>query len=101
MSSLTGGLIVAGGLIAEEVLVTSKGGPALLTGIAGTIATVIDHFGDPTVPAIPNPAGYQGTTSLTPADSPAAIAAAKAKTASQATPPLTRPTIPGTSIPVP
>jgi hypothetical protein len=54
MSALTGALAVGLGLVAEEVLVTSRGGSGAVSGAFGTVAKVIDHLADPSVPAIPD-----------------------------------------------
>ena len=54
MSAVIGVLTGVGLLIIEEVLVTSKGGPAAVTGVLSTLVNAIDHFADPTLPAIAN-----------------------------------------------
>lgn len=97
--ALRSAFIAAGALIVEEVLVTSRGGPALLTGVAGSIATIIDHFADPSLPAIPNPAGYGGTTGGT--VPPTTTLPPATSQPSQPPPgtPVVRPAAPGTVAP--
>lgn len=54
MSAVRGAVVGVGLLIAEEVLVTSRGGPAAVNGVIGTLVKAIDRFADPTIPAIPD-----------------------------------------------
>jgi hypothetical protein len=54
MSALATGLGVALALIAEEIIVTSKGGPSEIAGAFGTFTRFIDDVANPNVPAIPN-----------------------------------------------
>lgn len=41
-------------LIAEEILVGSRGGPGAVKGILGTAANFVSRIADPNVPAIPD-----------------------------------------------
>lgn len=50
-----GGAIGIGiALIAEEILVTSKGGASRVEGAFGTLTRFIDDISNPNVPGIPN-----------------------------------------------
>jgi hypothetical protein len=63
MSTLTGALAVGLALTAEEVIVTSKGGPSAVSGAFGLLARAVDRIADPGVPAIPNLADKKSTGS--------------------------------------
>lgn len=54
MSAVSGALVIAGALIAEEIVLGSKGGPSAVSGIFGGVANVVQRIADPHVPAIPN-----------------------------------------------
>jgi hypothetical protein len=54
MSALTSGAIAAIALIAEEIIVTNKGGPTAIQGAFGTLTNFVNKVSDPNVPAIPN-----------------------------------------------
>lgn len=54
MSVLGGVAGTALALVAEEVLVTSRGGPSAITGIFGSAVSILDHVADPTRPGIPD-----------------------------------------------
>jgi len=54
MSGWAGALGVAVALIAEDILVGTKGGPSAVTGVFSGTAKVINDIADPNVPAIPN-----------------------------------------------
>lgn len=69
MSAVRGALVTGLALIAEEVLVTSKGGPAAVSGAFGLLARTINRFADPTVALIPDRSGASSSTSSSPASS--------------------------------
>jgi len=52
VSALRSAAVGVGALIAEELLVTSKGGAGAISGAAGIVARVIDRLGDPSLPLI-------------------------------------------------
>ncbi len=54
MTATTGALTAAGVLIAEEIIVGSRGGPGAVAGIFGTVASWIAKISSPTIAAIPN-----------------------------------------------
>lgn len=54
MSALGGAAGIALALIAEEVIVTSRGGPTAIAGAFGSATRLLDRFADPTVPGIPD-----------------------------------------------
>jgi hypothetical protein len=54
MSAVTSAAIAAIALIAEEILVTNKGGPTAIQGAFGTLTRFVNDISDPNVPAIPN-----------------------------------------------
>ena len=54
MSALGGAFAVGLALIAEEVIVTSRGGAGAIAGAFGIAAKAVQHIADPTIPAIPN-----------------------------------------------
>lgn len=60
MSAITAAAIAAIGLIAEEIIVTSTGGPTAIQGAFGVITRFVDDVSNPNVPAIPNRADKKG-----------------------------------------
>jgi len=54
VSALGGAAGIALALVAEEVIVTSKGGPTAIAGAFGSATKFLDRLADPTVPAIPD-----------------------------------------------
>lgn len=71
MSALGGGVGIALALVAEEVIVTLRGGPTAIAGAAGSLAKFVDRLADPTVAGIPD---LTTPNTTTPSTSPKATA---------------------------
>ena len=60
MSAAAGAIGIGLALIAEDILIGTKNGPAATSGILGGIAKVVNDIANPNVPAIPNRADKKG-----------------------------------------
>lgn len=60
MSALAGAIGIGLVLIAEDILIGTKEGPAATAGLLGGAAKVIADIASPDVPAIPNRADKKG-----------------------------------------
>lgn len=65
MSTLRGALVMVLALSAEEVLVSSRGGPELVSGVGGGVARFIQRLADPTLPLIGSSSPSTKPTSTT------------------------------------